>query len=67
MIKVNQKLQGKGFGARDLIVNSKVTVVCTTDDPTDHLEYHKQISKLTDSRSFLSYTRREYFGGYFVI
>ncbi|WP_264453860.1 glucuronate isomerase [Paenibacillus polymyxa] len=46
--KVNQKLQGKGFGARDLIVNSKVTVVCTTDDPTDHLEYHKQISKLTD-------------------
>lgn len=46
--KVTQKLQGKGFGARDLIVNSKVTVVCTTDDPTDHLEYHKQIGKLAD-------------------
>ena len=43
--KVNSKLTGGGFGARDLIKKSKVEVVCTTDDPTDSLEYHKLIAK----------------------
>jgi glucuronate isomerase len=38
--KVNAQLNGKGFGARDLIIKSKVEVICTTDDPTDSLEYH---------------------------
>ncbi|MEK3786753.1 glucuronate isomerase [Paenibacillus sp. FSL K6-1230] len=46
--KVNAQLQGPGFGARDLITKSGVTVVCTTDDPTDLLEEHKQIAKLKD-------------------
>ena len=29
----------------DLLESMKVEVVCTTDDPIDHLEYHKQIAK----------------------
>jgi glucuronate isomerase len=44
--KVNAQLSGDGFGARDLIVKSNVTVICTTDDPVDTLEYHKQIKEL---------------------
>ncbi|WP_341278893.1 glucuronate isomerase [Paenibacillus sp. FSL H8-0537] len=46
--KVNAKLAGEGFKARDLIVNSKVEVVCTTDDPADSLEYHLKIKELQD-------------------
>ncbi|ANF98465.1 glucuronate isomerase [Paenibacillus bovis] len=45
--KVNKQLQGPGFGARDLITKSKVTVVCTTDDPVDSLEYHAQIREIS--------------------
>lgn len=45
--EVNKQLQGEGFGARDLIIKSKVTVVCTTDDPVDDLEYHEKISTLS--------------------
>jgi glucuronate isomerase len=47
--KANAKLTGEGFGARDLIVNSNVRVVCTTDDPADSLEYHL---KLREDDSF---------------
>lgn len=46
--KVNAKLAGDGFRARDLIVNSKVEVICTTDDPADSLEYHLLIKELPD-------------------
>lgn len=45
--KANAKLTGKGFGARDLIVNSNVKVVCTTDDPVDSLEYHLKLKEDT--------------------
>lgn len=38
--KVNALLTSEGFGARDFIKKSNVKVVCTTDDPTDSLEYH---------------------------
>lgn len=44
--KVNAKLNGPGFGARDLITKSNVSVVCTTDDPCDSLEYHLQIKEI---------------------
>ncbi|MGR6546367.1 glucuronate isomerase [Paenibacillus tundrae] len=44
--KVNAKLNSEGFGARDLITKSNVTVVCTTDDPCDSLEYHLKIKEL---------------------
>lgn len=46
--KVNQELNGPGFGARDLIEKSNVKVVCTTDDPTDSLEYHIKLKKEND-------------------
>ncbi|NOU88610.1 glucuronate isomerase [Paenibacillus sp. LMG 31460] len=46
--KVNAKLAEGGSRARDLITNSKVTVICTTDDPVDSLEYHIKIKELTD-------------------
>ncbi|MDN4524173.1 glucuronate isomerase [Fictibacillus fluitans] len=38
--KTNELLGNGSFGARDLIVKSNVKVICTTDDPTDSLEYH---------------------------
>jgi glucuronate isomerase len=41
--KVNALLNGKGFGARDLIEKSNVEIVCTTDDPVDSLEYHLKL------------------------
>lgn len=37
------------FSVRDIIECSNVEVICTTDDPIDHLEYHKQIA---DDSSF---------------
>ena len=36
-------LQTDGYSARGLMERSNVKVVCTTDDPADTLEYHKQI------------------------
>lgn len=41
--KVNEKLQNPEFTARNLIKNSNVKALCTTDDPVDSLEYHQQI------------------------
>jgi len=41
--KVNTLLNSEGFGARDFISKSNVKVVCTTDDPTDSLEYHLKL------------------------
>lgn len=39
----SEKIKAGGFTARQLIQNSNVAVVCTTDDPMDSLEYHAQI------------------------
>ncbi len=36
--------QLKNISARSLMVDSKVELVCTTDDPVDSLEYHKAVS-----------------------
>jgi len=41
--KCNGMLQTKEFSARNLIKRSNVKALCTTDDPIDTLEYHKQI------------------------
>lgn len=41
--KVNEKLQGEGFGARDFIKKSNVETVVTTDDPVDSLQYHQKL------------------------
>ena len=47
--KANEKLRSGKFGARDFITRSNVKVICTTDDPTDSLEYHM---KLRDVQEF---------------
>ena len=41
----NQKLQEPAMSARSLIANSGVTLVCTTDDPADSLEWHQQLAQ----------------------
>lgn len=43
----NTKLQSPEFSARNLIKMSNVTLVATTDDPADSLEFHKQIKEDT--------------------
>jgi glucuronate isomerase len=41
----NQKLQTPEFYVQGLLKSMKVEVVCTTDDPTDSLEFHQEINK----------------------
>jgi glucuronate isomerase len=41
----NAKIAAGGFAPRDLIKNSNVAALCTTDDPADSLEYHKLIAE----------------------
>ncbi len=41
----NKKLSDPSMSARNLIKQSNVTLLCTTDDPIDSLEYHKQIKE----------------------
>ena len=43
--RCNESLMDEKFSAQGLIKRFNVEVVCTTDDPTDSLEYHKQIKK----------------------
>ena len=40
----NALLQTKEFSVRNLLLKMKVEVVCTTDDPTDSLAYHRAIA-----------------------
>ena len=39
----NAKLQTPEYSAKNIIRMANVDTICTTDDPTDSLEYHKQI------------------------
>ena len=43
--KANKKIAEGGFTPRELIVNSNVTHICTTDDAADTLEYHKLLEE----------------------
>ena len=43
--KCTAMLRTDEFSCRNLIKNSNVKVVCTTDDPIDTLEYHDQIKE----------------------
>ena len=45
----NEKLAQDDMSARNLIKRSNVTLLCTTDDPVDSLEWHK---KLAEDNSF---------------
>lgn len=44
----NEKLQQAGMTARSIIRKSRVTVICTTDDPVDTLEWHKKLAQEGD-------------------
>lgn len=39
----NEKLNSPGYSARGIIKMANVHTICTTDDPVDSLEYHRQI------------------------
>lgn len=41
----NAKLQEDGMSVRNLIRQSNVTLLCTTEDPVDSLEWHKRIAE----------------------
>ena len=41
----NEKLQKPSMSVRSLIMQSNVTLICTTDDPIDTLEWHKKIAE----------------------
>lgn len=41
----NKKLAEKDMSARGIIKKSGVTLICTTDDPVDTLEWHKMIKE----------------------
>jgi len=41
----NALLQTKEYSVRNLLRKMKVEILCTTDDPCDSLEYHKQLQK----------------------
>ncbi len=43
----NEKLAQKSMCVQNLIKQSHVTLLCTTDDPVDSLKWHKQIAKDT--------------------
>ena len=45
----NEKLQKPSMSVRSLIMQSNVTLICTTDDPVDTLEWHK---KIVEDKSF---------------
>ena len=41
----NKKLAEPSMSVRNLIKQSNVTLICTTDDPVDSLEWHKKIAE----------------------
>lgn len=43
--KCSTLLQQDDFSVQSLLAKMNVEVVCTTDDPTDNLEYHQQLAK----------------------
>ena len=43
--KCNARLKDADFSTKNIIQNSNVTLICTTDDPADTLEYHKLIKE----------------------
>ena len=42
--RASEMLEGEGFRVRRLIEKFHVKTLCTTDDPVDSLEYHRQIA-----------------------
>jgi len=48
--RANEQLAG--LTVRDLMIKSNVELVCTTDDPADTLEWHKQLRDEYESETF---------------
>ncbi|BBI32209.1 glucuronate isomerase [Cohnella abietis] len=46
--KANEVLRSESFSVRQLIRDQRVRVICTTDDPTDTLEFHEGIKEVKD-------------------
>jgi glucuronate isomerase len=46
--RCNERLQEDGFTAMGLLRGFKVAVVCTTDDPTDELRFHRRLAARRD-------------------
>jgi len=44
----NAKLSTDNFSTRGIIKQMNVEIICTTDDPTDSLEYHIALSEIKD-------------------
>ncbi|MCQ6278797.1 glucuronate isomerase [Bacillus sp. EB600] len=44
----NELLKQDDYSVQGLIKRSNVKVICTTDDPTDDLQYHDQIKQIKD-------------------
>ncbi len=40
----NAKLKEPSMSARNIVLRSNVTLICTTDDPIDNLEWHQKIA-----------------------
>src|SRR5690606_27170 len=43
--QTNEKLNSGDFTCRQLLKKANVKFVCTTEDPTDNLQYHQQLAK----------------------
>lgn len=41
----SEQLGSSNYRVRDILKKSKVEIICTTDDPADSLEFHKQIKQ----------------------
>ena len=41
----NKRLAEKDMSVRNIIRQSNVTLICTTDDPVDYLEWHKKLAE----------------------
>ncbi|HOU95043.1 MAG TPA: glucuronate isomerase [Bacteroidales bacterium] len=46
--EATERLRGSDFSTRSLIKKMNVEVICTTDDPSDTLEFHKQMKENFD-------------------
>lgn len=55
----NEKLSSKNFSVRNVLARQNVEALCTTDDPIDSLEYHKQLSKSSYTTKVLPTFRPE--------
>ncbi len=51
-VSASEKLQTDNMGARGLLKQQNVKLVCTTDDPLDTLEHHAAFAKTADINAF---------------